>query len=268
MGVGVVTGGPYFCALDTLQVAFVACMTEPALIDMDLIYAAVDGFYAAGVIDNPANLTRSKVYLLHGTNDFVVSEGSTAAVGTFYSKWVPASNIVSKFDLPAAHSFITNKFGNPCSQFGSPYINNCQFDGAFAILSQIYGTLNKPIKAIPGNVVTFDQSKFIPSGTTLAGLSLDTTGYMYIPSKCNSTSNACRLHFAFHGCNQMVSAVGQDFVMHTGYNEIAEANNIIVVYPQTVASYFPTNNPEYAFPRPPYHSLPFHMTYFGLCLPF
>lgn len=244
MGVGVVTGGPYFCALDTLQAALIACMTEPVLIDMNLIYDAVDAFVAAGVIDNPTNLTRSKVYLLHGTNDFVVNQGVVAAVGTFYSKWIASANIASKFDLPAAHSFITNKFGNPCSQFGSPYINNCNFDGAFAILSQIYGALNTPIKANPKNLVTFDQSKFIPSGASLSDVSLDATGYMYIPSKCNGTRNACRLHFAFHGCNQMVSAIGQDFVMHTGYNEIAEANNIIVVYPQTVASYYPVNNPE------------------------
>lgn len=251
MGVGVVAGGPYFCALDVLSVAFVACMTEPSLIETSVLYDAVDAFAAAGDIDNPANLTRSKVYLLHGTNDIVVNQGVTAAVGTFYSKWIASSNIATKFDLPAAHSFVTDKFGNPCSQFGSPYINNCGFDGAAAILNQIYGTLSKPVKAVPKNVVSFDQSKFLPKGVTLSSASLDQTGYMYIPSKCgNNTSNLCRLHFAFHGCNQMLSAIGQDFVLHTGYNEVAEANNIIVVYPQTVASYWPVNNPEYALPPP------------------
>jgi poly(3-hydroxybutyrate) depolymerase len=55
------------------------------------------------------------------------------------------------------------------------------------------------------------------------------------------------LHIALHGCNQQYSAIGTAFIEHAGYNGWAEANNIIVVYPQTAASYFFPYNPEGCF---------------------
>ena len=42
----------------------------------------------------------------------------------------------------------------------------------------------------------------------------------------------CRLHVAFHGCEQSTEFIKQQYVQDTGYNGIAEANNIIVIYPQ------------------------------------
>src|SRR5512132_1686748 len=42
----------------------------------------------------------------------------------------------------------------------------------------------------------------------------------------------CRLHVAFHGCLQNADAVGDAFYGHAGYNEWAEANDIVVLYPQ------------------------------------
>ena len=45
----------------------------------------------------------------------------------------------------------------------------------------------------------------------------------------------CRLHVAFHGCQQNADAVGDAFIGKAGYNEWAEANRIVVLYPQAAA---------------------------------
>lgn len=72
---------------------------------------------------------------------------------------------------------------------------------------------------------------------------MGTTGYVYVPSKCLS-GGACTLHIAFHGCSQTLADVGMDFVKQLGLNEIAEANNIVVLYPQAQKSTFNPQNPN------------------------
>ena len=37
---------------------------------------------------------------------------------------------------------------------------------------------------------------------------------------------------AFHGCQQTEEMIGDAFIRHAGYNEWAEANRIVVLYPQ------------------------------------
>jgi poly(3-hydroxybutyrate) depolymerase len=57
---------------------------------------------------------------------------------------------------------------------------------------------------------------------------------VYVPEACQRTIG-CRLHVAFHGCLQNVDTIGDAFIRHAGYNEWAEANRIIVLYPQAAA---------------------------------
>lgn len=45
----------------------------------------------------------------------------------------------------------------------------------------------------------------------------------------------CRLHVAFHGCQQNADTIGDAFIRGAGYNEWAEANRIVVLYPQAAA---------------------------------
>lgn len=65
---------------------------------------------------------------------------------------------------------------------------------------------------------------------------LDSVGYVYVPSGCNSQSSNCRVHVSLHGCQQGRYLIGNKYVLHTGYNEVAELNNIIVIYPQATSS--------------------------------
>ncbi len=55
--------------------------------------------------------------------------------------------------------------------------------------------------------------------------------YAYVPAACEARQ-PCRVHVALHGCRQSHGDIGEDFVRHAGYNEWADTNRIIVLYPQ------------------------------------
>ena len=77
------------------------------------------------------------------------------------------------------------------------------------------------------NLFQFDQTEFFTGSDT----SINDFGFVYIPSACSDGSTACRLHISYHGCAQDYASIGDVWADHAGYNDWAEANNIIVVYP-------------------------------------
>ena len=83
-----------------------------------------------------------------------------------------------------------------------------------------------------GNVITFDQSAFLAQPTAHG---MGSTGYAYVPDACANGAR-CKLHVAFHGCLQGASRIGETFVRNAGYNRWADANRIVVLYPQATAS--------------------------------
>jgi poly(3-hydroxybutyrate) depolymerase len=129
-----------------------------------------------------------------------------------------------------------------CQVTRSPYINGCKIDGAGKLLSWIY---KLPASLQPGQVQSgslrpFDQTAYRQSGVFD---SMDTTGWLYVPKACEQAGAHCKLHVAFHGCEQgqnFVTGNGQPygtvFVEQAGYNRWAESANIVVLYPQVVAN--------------------------------
>lgn len=113
-------------------------------------------------------------------------------------------------------------------------------------------------------MLTFDQTPFFPSGKlinfivdleieivdatilfliqkgTSSTISMDTQGYIYVPTSC--LQNKCLLHVAFHGCAQGKYKVGDVYARNSGYNQVADLNNIIILYPQ--AKQILTTNPN------------------------
>jgi len=65
--------------------------------------------------------------------------------------------------------------------------------------------------------------------------SFDREGFVYFPSACAQGQN-CSIHVALHGCQQGKFYVGDIFATKAGYLEVAELNNIIVLFPQVVPS--------------------------------
>eukprot|EP01137_Pigoraptor_chileana_P019917 Opistho-2@81608 len=123
------------------------------------------------------------------------------------------------------HCIPTLNYGKTCASLSRPYIGNCNYDGAGTALKHIYGNLTAPVAAPSANLISFPQSDF-PTAS-----SLDKEGYLYVPIACQQNAT-CRLHIVFHGCEQGHALIGMDFVENAGYNGWAEANNIVVLYPQ------------------------------------
>lgn len=229
-GAGVVAGGPFYCAEGSIVNATGRCMASPSGIPTSTLVNTTNSWASQGSIDPVSNLQNSRVYLFSGSLDSVVKPGVMDALRTYYGSFVPAANIVYKKDLAAEHAMVTDDYGNNCSYKGAPYISNCNFDLAGALLQHLYGPLNaRSGTALPeGNFVEFNQTEFI------TGHGMGTTGWAYVPQSCKAGSaTACRLHVVLHGCKQNLADVQQQYVRNTGYNRWADTNGIVVLYPQT-----------------------------------
>jgi predicted peptidase len=62
--------------------------------------------------------------------------------------------------------------------------------------------------------------------------SMSETGYYYIPDACNGNGNSCHLHVFFHGCAMSTDNIGTEFLENSGLLEMAEANQIVMLFPQ------------------------------------
>ena len=91
--------------------------------------------------------------------------------------------------------------------------------------------------------MTFDQAEFV-TGNDPGRYSMADIGHVYVPSACRSGDAECRLHVAVHGCLQSSERIGDAYYSGAGYNGWAEANDIIVLYPQVVISDLLPLNPE------------------------
>ena len=226
-GAGIVAGGPYDCAQDSLVTATGPCMTHSSSTQVPTLVATTNSWAGAGSIDPVANLAGSKVYLYSGTQDQTVVQAVMNDLKTYYTSFVPAANIVYKNTLGSGHAMITDDFGGSCGTTATPYVNDCNFDLAGAILQQLYGTLNaRNAGALSGNFVQFDQTAF------LSGHGMASTGWLYVPAAC-AAGETCRIHVALHGCLQNAGDVGEQFVRDTGYNRWADTNHLVVLYPET-----------------------------------
>jgi poly(3-hydroxybutyrate) depolymerase len=253
MGAGLVAGGLYGCAVDSVtgtgvfslaSLAVGPCMSVPTLLRPVEFYArTVAALAARGWIDPPSNLARSRIYMFTGQADQVVNSKTIELGASLYrALGVPESQIVFRereLSPPGAgHSWVTKNFGKACDTNASPFINNCTYDQAMDVLSTIYGPLQPPNDKAPlsGRIVAFDQGEFVPENAAKAN-GMSDTGYLYVPKACEpGAARRCRLHVALHGCLQSAEVLGDAFYTKIGINEWADANGIMVVYPQTHAT--------------------------------
>jgi hypothetical protein len=167
-----------------------------------------------------------------GTSDSTVGPNPMNALQTQYTNnGVPAGNLSYTQRASTAHVFPTDfdsTGNNACSSTTSPYISNCGYDGAKAVLQHFYGTLNARNNApADANYIEFDQTAYSAGNPGMAA-----TGWIYVPASCASGTQ-CKLHVALHGCQQSTDKIGTQYVRNTGYTRWADTNNIIVLFPQT-----------------------------------
>jgi hypothetical protein len=130
-------------------------------------------------------------------------------------------------------------------------MSDCDYDGAGEALEQIYGPLNDPapVTDTSGKFIEFPQNEFFePPGLDPEQLrnrlSFNELGYAYVPQTCER-GEPCKVHVVFHGCKQVYDKnpesddandtthpFGLKMVFHSGFNEWANTNNLIILYPQ------------------------------------
>jgi hypothetical protein len=185
-------------------------------------------------VDSTANLESARVWLFSGAEDETVTREVVDGLHDFYRLFKAQIALVG--DKPAGHGMITAHAGNACSVTAAPYINDCDYDAAGELLAHLLGKLHAG-KAVASSVIGFDQTPFGGHDISMAE-----EGYVYIPQACRS--ERCRVHVAFHGCRQTTRDIGERFVREAGYNGWAEANRLIVLYPQATKRYFGIYNPR------------------------
>ena len=235
-GVGAIAGGPYGCSGGTASAALSSCMFGLPKVDLPALIASTDRWAAADNIDKTANLAGQMVYLFNGYNDKVVARPVSDTLRDYYAHYLGAGHASALFyqtTIGAGHSQVTKGFGLKCNANGPDmFINDCGYDQAGVILRHVYGALRpRNDGALGGKVVAFRQGAFTGTDKPFDA-SMDDTGYVFVPAACAS-GDACRVHIALHGCLQAREKIGESFVLHAGYNEWADTNHIIVLYPQT-----------------------------------
>ena len=108
------------------------------------------------------------------------------------------------------------------------------------MLRFLYEDLREPDAALEGALVSFGQGNYV-SGGRLASMEGD--GFLFVPKDC-AAGAPCRLHVAFHGCEQGSGFVGRRYAELAGYNRWADDNRIVVLYPQAAKSMAWPLNPK------------------------
>lgn len=189
-----------------------------------------------GLIASLDNLRSTPVMLYAGGSDTIVHAAVVDASVDFYRRL--HANVSLKLVPRAEHAVATDvrcPVCDRCGYLGSPFLNDCDFDLAGTILASLLGQLRP--RTAPGGVSKFDQSAFFPSGSSPADMGMAAAAFVYVPRRCAVATGgrACRLHVVYHGCDESAgTAAGLDFVTYSGFNAWAEANDIVVLYPQTL----------------------------------
>jgi poly(3-hydroxybutyrate) depolymerase len=235
-GVGAIAGGPLGCSEGSLSEALSTCTGGAPAIDLIELIKRTDTWSRSGAIDDTAKIAAQKIYLFHGFNDNVVARPVSDSLRAYYAHYLGQNqaNLFYQTAIGAGHSQVTLAFGAKCNANDGEYINRCNYDQAGIILQHIYGALTpRNASALTGKLQSFSQAEFTAPDQPIAD-SMDDKGFIYIPASC-AAKQRCRLHVALHGCLQSFGNIGEDFVRHAGYNDWADTNRIIVLYPQIIA---------------------------------
>ncbi|MEZ5613154.1 MAG: hypothetical protein R3E33_06625 [Rhodocyclaceae bacterium] len=272
VGAGIIAGGPFRCA-ESFRAA--AAIAEDAW-TMNALYVCMNPLIpqtapnpgrlaevaresaANGEIDPIENIAGQRLYIFTGTEDSVVYSSVVDTTRRFYELLgVAPERILYENTVPAGHSIITdNPEDNPLPVNRPPYINNGGFMQSRHILEHIYGPLKPPAERLSGRIIRFDQTEFF-DGNPRASMS--DFAYAYVPRAVEEGA-PCRVHVALHGCKQGYNYVnyvngrpdldnavpyGNRYYTTTGYNEMADANDLVILYPQAQgADDSTTQNPD------------------------
>jgi hypothetical protein len=247
-GGAIYAGLPYYCAQDNLGGVSTCSLTIPA-IDVTALVKVTKSWAQRGLIDPVQNLRDRPIYLWSGLFDTIVNQSAMNALQSYYRD-LGANVFHYDRDFAAGHGWESPYGPIQCGLASTPFINMCYdqnevpppfdwlpqvYDSEEVWLSQLVGPLKpKNDGTLRGSVLSFDQGEFATSG--IAGrISMAGKGYVFVPKDC-ANGATCSLIVALHGCLQHYGAIGPPFINDSGINQWADTNNIVVLYPQTIAS--------------------------------
>ena len=247
IGAGLIAGPPYGCSEGDLGTALGRCMKgEPDAPDAVALAERARELADAGKIAPLAGLDGDRVWVMHGAADVTVKEPVTRASYAIYQALArevaqpPVSGMELVWDAKrdVGHAWPTVDKGVACATTEAPFIAACGFDAAQAMLETLHGAAPGAAADAPGGQVhAFDQNAYRPGGEDAY---LADEGFLYVPPQCAQGAR-CGAVIAFHGCEQNAASLGRQFIEDTGLNRWADAYGLVVVYPQTRASFMPLN---------------------------
>jgi len=230
-GAGLIAGGPYGCAMNSLQTALNTC-TKEGEPEVGPLLDTANAAAAAGQIDSLDNLAGSPVWLFRSPTDPLVGQALLDTSAEQYRAL--GADVTISNDLEAAHGVPTLSTGADCDSFEPPYLNACGYDAAGAILSAIHTPL-EPRGGATGELISVP----VPGA---GDASLLEEALLYVPTAC-AAGEACGVHVFFHGCAQSSELLGDAVARGAGFNEWAETNRLLVLYPQVSSSKLAPMNP-------------------------
>jgi len=235
-GAGLVAGGPYACSGGTLIRALDACTDDTMPLDFSALLSGAELSASSGLIDPLANMLNSPVWMFHGKADQTVRESVADAAAAWYRHF--GADVLYNNATGANHAWVSPLGANPCSISASPYTSQCgEMDPPMEMLAHI---LRRPISAANNGtlqgLLSFSQDAYSTArwGLVAQLLSMDTTGYVYVPAACSNGSLVCDVIVVLHGCLQGAALVGQDLINEAHMNQYADTNGLIVLYPQAI----------------------------------
>lgn len=250
-GAAIIAGGPYACAESAftgfmpdagVQILSASRAASGCMLDTLGLYGVPDAKKLAerarqlakeDRIGRIEDVVSDRIYVFSGTNDQVVLPRIVSKTVEFYSELgVPKQNIEAVMNVPAGHAMITLDKGGSCAMNEIPYIVDCDYDQVGAFFKFLFST--GPGSAVPklqpasqGRFLEFDQTPFADG---LGDMGLTESAILYVPPACEG--GGCRVHVAFHGCQQNRDAVKAAFTRDTGYARWADAYKVVVLFPE------------------------------------
>lgn len=230
-GAASVAGGIYECAKGDVGRSQGTCMNNPQAIvtkdHVDLTYERAK----KNQIDDLTNLKDDRVAIFASPKDMVIKPVGSDKLEEFYQAFLPKTSITRLTHPQAAHGFPTLSYGSACGMMGTPWMLNCQEDLAGKLLAATEPA-NRALAARGTqditNIVYFDQSKIVASSARMYAW-----GALYIPKVCREPGAECGVHVALHGCQMNPDFIQKQFIENAGYNEWAETNRLVILYPQS-----------------------------------
>ena len=244
VGAGIIAGNPYGCgAAGGRQLSPAnACAYNKPPIDLELLHRYTTRRAAEGTIDALTHLRETPLYMYSGTDDTVVWQAEMKVTASFFAQYATPSLMKNEWSIPSEHGYITDSCCQPCDE--SPFapndgfILNCGYDQPGVMLAHFYGAalLNRSATAPVANIYNASQLAYLPAGKTLRAAQMYAHAHVYVPTACaalprTELTTRCRVHVNYHGCG----GGGLSVPITAGYKEHAEANDLIVVFPQASA---------------------------------